>query len=93
VFTPSGELDAFARNANGDANELIDFERTTSGGWSAYNVSGATATEIASDADPLVEGSTILVFARNTTEQVVQFDREPSGLWHAWNLAELAGGL
>jgi hypothetical protein len=93
VFTPSGELDVLARNASNGSSELIDFGRTTLGAWSALNVSGETATDITSDADTLMEGSTIDAFARTTTGQVVQFDREPTGSWFAWNLGTMAGNL
>jgi hypothetical protein len=93
VFTPSGELDAFARNSSGDADELIDFGRNTVGAWSPFDVSGATSTYISSNETALMEGSKIIVFAHNTSGQVIQFDRESSGAWYAWNLASLAGEL
>jgi Subtilase family/Peptidase inhibitor I9 len=102
VGTPSaiemttGTLSVFARTTN---NELISFERTTSGDWTVFNETAVTnghPTILGGPAaivlDPNAYIANVSVFARTTNNELISFDRTPNGAWVANNETAVTNG-
>ena len=88
----NGEFNVFARATSG---EQISFGRTNAGAWSVFNETAVLPCH------PLVQSSQsvlqtangeILVFARNTDNELVQFGRTPAGAWSEYNLTSMVAG-
>jgi hypothetical protein len=90
------DLVVFARNSS---NQLVSFNRLTSGTWVPYNVSANTGVTIAASPtavqlDPATfAGSGLGVYAPNATGELISFDRMTSGGWLTYNVTKnIPGG-
>jgi hypothetical protein len=93
--TPSAyantDLIVFARNAS---NQLVSFNRNTSGAWTPYNVSANTGVTInasptAVQLDPnIYAGSGLGVYTTNANNDLLEFSRATSGTWTIYNVTQ-----
>jgi hypothetical protein len=87
----------YARAANGD---LVSLERRSDGTWFMWNESAVTAghpTIVGSPAAVVLNGSSayayndLVVFARNSSNQLFSFNRTNSGEWLPYNVTTTTG--
>jgi formylmethanofuran dehydrogenase subunit D len=90
--TSSGEFNVFARTTSG---EQISFGRSGAGAWSVFNQTSVLPCHphVQSTQSVLqTSNGELLVFARNTDNELVSFARTPAGAWSEYNLTSVVSG-
>jgi hypothetical protein len=94
IYAGSG-LGVYATNTS---NQLIEFSRATSGGWTTYNVSANTGNPTLTGpvapirlSPNLYAGDVLAVYGRTIDNDLVSFDRKANGAWYYYNVSATNG--
>ncbi len=87
-----GEYAVLAADTN---HELVEFDRTTAGAWSVFNITAVVSgnpTIVSAPAVKEPKPGEYLVFAEDTNHEFIAFARTTAGAWSVFNVTAVVSG-